>query len=125
MYLYFLAGNFVIGEFICNNNRSIDHNLTCNSINDCGDWSDETNCKGDFVHILCQVITFAKSFAFNRIFDRTTYRIFKISRVVVNVTSTSFFVRIKNASQKGGNAMASMIAEIAAMNFRAFVMVIA
>ena len=35
-----------IGEFLCNNRNCISHDMTCNAENDCGDWSDETNCRG-------------------------------------------------------------------------------
>ena len=34
-------------EFTCNNNRCISPKLRCNSINDCGDWTDETYCRGE------------------------------------------------------------------------------
>ena len=41
-----LAGGCNIGEFECENKRCIHHNQTCDSNNDCGDWSDETDCRG-------------------------------------------------------------------------------
>ena len=37
-----------IGEYVCSNRQCIEHNKTCNLINDCGDWSDEIGCKGNF-----------------------------------------------------------------------------
>ena len=30
--------------FQCHNNRCVPSNLTCNQVNDCGDFSDELNC---------------------------------------------------------------------------------
>ena len=35
-----------IGQYVCKNRNRITHNLTCDSNNDCGDWSDEVHCKG-------------------------------------------------------------------------------
>ena len=35
-----------IGQFVCNNQNCVAHNETCDARNDCGDWSDETHCRG-------------------------------------------------------------------------------
>ena len=35
-----------IGQFVCNNRNCVKHNVTCDAHNDCGDWSDETHCRG-------------------------------------------------------------------------------
>ena len=40
------AGSCKIGEYECGNKNCIHHNQTCDSNNDCGDWSDETDCRG-------------------------------------------------------------------------------
>ena len=45
---YFIAATCRIGEFTCNNKNCINHNLTCDSHNNCGDWSDEAGCRGAF-----------------------------------------------------------------------------
>ena len=35
-----------IGQFKCNNGLRVDFNQTCDTFDDCGDLSDEANCKG-------------------------------------------------------------------------------
>ena len=43
---WILVDGCQIGQFSCDNRQCIEYNQTCDSINDCGDGSDETNCLG-------------------------------------------------------------------------------
>ena len=64
--LRYSAGTCRIGEFVCNNRKCINYTLTCDSNNDCGDWSDEADCRGT---ILIYIILHVHSTFYLQYFD--------------------------------------------------------
>ena len=58
----------MIGDFVCSNKICISHNLTCDSNNDCGDWSDEKHCKGWYLYTHTHIVScsFILIYVFNK-----------------------------------------------------------
>lgn len=43
-------------SFVCDNKNCVNRNETCNGIDDCGDFSDETGCKGTISKRISKVV---------------------------------------------------------------------